>query len=56
MSDVHLRRNISRLSIKAKDAKISELEHRLASLEAELETQKAISAHLKWEKEIDDEL
>ena len=44
-------REISRLAIKAKDAKIAELQHRLNTLEAELETERAIVKHLRWEKE-----
>lgn len=42
-------REISRLAIKAKDAKITELQHRAATLEAELEAEKAIVEHLRWE-------
>ncbi|EON64191.1 hypothetical protein W97_03421 [Coniosporium apollinis CBS 100218] len=44
-------REISRLAIKAKEARIAELELRVATLEAELETEKAIAQHLRWEKE-----
>lgn len=42
-------RDISRLAIRAKDAKITELHHRAATLEAELETEKALVEHLRWE-------
>lgn len=38
-------REIARLSLKAKDAKITELEHRVATLQAELELQKALVRH-----------
>lgn len=40
-------RDISRLAIKAKNKKISELQARIAGLEAERETQKAVIGHLK---------
>jgi len=42
-------REVSRLAIKAKDAKITELQHRVATLEAELEAEKALVEHLRWE-------
>jgi hypothetical protein len=41
------------LALKAKDAKIAELQHRIDTLEAELETERAIVKHLRWEKELD---
>jgi hypothetical protein len=50
-----VRRDISRLALKAKDAKIVELSRRLDTLEAELETERAIVRHLRWEKEVDPE-
>lgn len=40
-------RDISRLALSNKDKKISELEARIASLEAERETSRAVIAHLK---------
>jgi hypothetical protein len=45
------RREISRLALKARDAKISELQHRVTTLEADLETERAIVKHLRWERE-----
>jgi hypothetical protein len=47
------RREISRLALKAKDAKIAELQHRIETLQAELETERAIVKHLRWENERD---
>ncbi|KAF1813630.1 hypothetical protein P152DRAFT_457007 [Eremomyces bilateralis CBS 781.70] len=44
-------REVSRLAVKAKDAKIVELSHRITTLEAELETEKAIVQQLKWERD-----
>ena len=38
-------REIARLALKAKDAKIIVLEHRVATLQAELELQKALVRH-----------
>ncbi|KAF2498955.1 hypothetical protein BU16DRAFT_524968 [Lophium mytilinum] len=46
-------REISRLAIKAKDSKITELGLRISTLEAELETEKALAQHLKWKLEND---
>ena len=40
-------RDITRLALSNKDTKITELEARIASLEAERETSKAVIAHLK---------
>ncbi|OCK82081.1 hypothetical protein K432DRAFT_293997 [Lepidopterella palustris CBS 459.81] len=44
-------REVSRLAIKAKDAKITELQHHVTTLEAELEAERALVEHLKWEAE-----
>jgi len=44
-------REISQLALKARDAKIEELKGRIATLEAELETEKAVVRHLMWENE-----
>lgn len=44
-------RDISRLALKAKDAKILELHARIASLEAEREVDKTIIRGLRWEGE-----
>jgi hypothetical protein len=44
-------REISQLALKARDAKIEELKCRIATLEAELETQRAVVKHLMWENE-----
>ena len=49
------RRDISRLALKAKDAKIVELSRRADTLEAELETERAIVRHLRWENEVTEE-
>ncbi|KAI9819542.1 MAG: hypothetical protein M1827_006992 [Pycnora praestabilis] len=43
-------RDISRLAIKSKDLKIAELQTRIASLEAERETDKAVIRHLRNDK------
>ncbi|KAI9722719.1 MAG: hypothetical protein M1812_001650 [Candelaria pacifica] len=40
-------RDISRLTLKTKDARISELQNRIASLESERETDKAVIRHLR---------
>jgi hypothetical protein len=45
-------REISRLALKARDAKIAELQRRIDTLEAELETERAIVRHLRWENEV----
>ena len=42
-------RDISRLALKAKDAKIAELQSKIASMEAEREVDRAIVRKLKWE-------
>lgn len=44
-------REISQLALKAREAKIEELKSRIATLEAELETEKAVVRHLRWENE-----
>ncbi|KAF2806101.1 uncharacterized protein BDZ99DRAFT_395221 [Mytilinidion resinicola] len=46
-------REISRLAIKAKDSKITELGLRISTLEAELETEKALVQHFKWKADND---
>lgn len=51
-----IRREITRLALQARDAKISELQHRVNTLEAELETEKAIVKHLRWEKSAERDL
>ncbi|KAF1986214.1 hypothetical protein K402DRAFT_92560 [Aulographum hederae CBS 113979] len=43
--------NISRLSLAAKDARIQELQLRVTTLEAELETEKAVVDDLKWKNQ-----
>ncbi|KIW07985.1 uncharacterized protein PV09_01884 [Verruconis gallopava] len=48
-------REISRLALNAKDAKILELQRRIDTLEAEHETERAIVRHLLWENEVNDE-
>lgn len=42
-------RDISRLSLKAKDAKIAELQARIASLEAEREVDRSVIRNLRWQ-------
>ncbi|USP77271.1 hypothetical protein yc1106_04545 [Curvularia clavata] len=42
-------REVTRLTVKAKDAKITELTYRVSTLEAELEAEKAMVKHLQWE-------
>lgn len=42
-------RDVTRFTIKAKDAKITELTYRVSTLEAELEAEKAMVKHLQWE-------
>ena len=44
-------RDISRLAIKSKDAKIEELQGRIAALEAERETNRAVIRHLRRDME-----
>jgi hypothetical protein len=44
-------RDISRLALKAKDAKIMELQARIASLEAERELDRGVIRSLRWERE-----
>lgn len=45
-------RDISRLAIKLKDAKIGELQGRIATLEAERETHRAVIRHLRRDMEV----
>lgn len=45
-------RDISRLAIKSKDAKIEELQARIAALEAERETHKAVIRHVRRDMEM----
>lgn len=42
-------RDVLRTTIKAKDAKITELTYRISTLEAELEAEKVAMEHLRWE-------
>ncbi len=42
-------RDVIRSTVKAKEAKITELTYRINTLEAELEAEKAIVKHLQWE-------
>lgn len=42
-------RDVTRTTIKAKEAKITELTYRVSTLEAELEAEKALVKHLQWE-------
>lgn len=44
-------RDISRLALKAKEAKIAELEAKIASLEAEREVDRGVIARLRWKRE-----
>ncbi|KAF2196978.1 hypothetical protein GQ43DRAFT_425525 [Delitschia confertaspora ATCC 74209] len=44
-------REIARLAIKAKDAKLTELQHCVNTLEAELEAERALVQHLRWKAE-----
>ncbi|CBX95549.1 hypothetical protein LEMA_P027010.1 [Plenodomus lingam JN3] len=46
-------RDVLRTTIKAKDAKITELNFRINTLEAELEAEKAMVKHLQWEAQGD---
>jgi hypothetical protein len=48
-------RDVTRSSIKAKDAKITELNYRISTLEAELEAERAVVRHLQWEIETADD-
>jgi hypothetical protein len=45
-------RDISRMAIKTKDGQIAELQHRIAALEAERETNKAVVRHLRRDMEL----
>lgn len=44
-------RDISRLALKAKEAKVTELQAKVNSLQAELELDRGLIARLKWQKE-----
>lgn len=44
-------KEISQLALRARDAKIEELKRRIGTLEAELETERAVVQHLRWEME-----
>ncbi|KAB2573924.1 Px domain-containing protein [Lasiodiplodia theobromae] len=44
-------RDISRLAVRERNAKLAELQARVKTLEAELETQRAVIANLNWQKE-----
>ncbi|KAH7060748.1 hypothetical protein B0J12DRAFT_650008 [Macrophomina phaseolina] len=44
-------RDVARLAVREKTAQSAELQARIASLEAELETQRAVIANLNWQKE-----
>jgi hypothetical protein len=46
-------RDVIRATVKAKDAKITELTYRISTLEAEIEAEKAMARHLQWEAEAD---
>lgn len=48
-------RDVIRSTVKAKDAKITELTYRVNTLEAELEAEKAMVKHLQWEAGAQDE-
>ncbi|KAF1912381.1 hypothetical protein BDU57DRAFT_559626 [Ampelomyces quisqualis] len=48
-------RDVIRSTVKAKDAKITELTYRVNTLEAELEAEKAMVKHLQWEAGTQDE-
>jgi hypothetical protein len=47
-------RDVQRTTVKAKDAKITELAYRVSTLEAELEAEKAMVKHLQWEAGVED--
>jgi hypothetical protein len=47
-------RDVIRTTVKAKDAKITELAYRISTLEAELEAEKAMVKHLQWETGVED--
>ena len=48
-------RDVTRTTIKARDAKITELTYRVSTLEAELEAEKAIVKHLQWKVQAEDQ-
>lgn len=41
-------RDVTRSTIKARDAKVTELSYRISTLEAELEAERAVVRHLQW--------
>ncbi|KAH7076475.1 hypothetical protein BKA63DRAFT_283371 [Paraphoma chrysanthemicola] len=45
-------RDVIRTTVKAKDARITELTYRVSTLEAELEAEKAMVKHLQWESSV----
>ncbi|KAK6432641.1 hypothetical protein LTR95_011183, partial [Oleoguttula sp. CCFEE 5521] len=45
-------RDITRLGLKAKDAKIAELQARIASLEAEREVERGVIRSLRWQRDV----
>jgi polyhydroxyalkanoate synthesis regulator phasin len=47
-------RDVIRSTVKAKDAKITELTYRVSTLECELEAEKAMVKHLQWEAGVED--
>ncbi|KAF3046533.1 hypothetical protein E8E12_010648 [Didymella heteroderae] len=46
-------RDVTRTTIKARDAKITELSYRVSTLEAELEADKAMVKHLQWQVQVE---
>lgn len=44
-------KEITQLALKVRDAKIDELRSRIGTLEAELETERAVIRHLRWEEQ-----
>jgi hypothetical protein len=47
-------RDVIRSTVKAKDAKITELTYRVSTLDAELEAERAMMKHLQWEAGLQD--
>lgn len=47
-------RDVARSTIKARDAKITELSYRISTLEAELEAEKVLFKHLQWQVQTGD--
>ncbi|KAJ4355300.1 hypothetical protein N0V95_003055 [Ascochyta clinopodiicola] len=48
-------RDVTRTTIKARDAKITELTYRIGTLEAELEAEKTMVKHLQWEAQTEEQ-